>query len=241
MSHSTAPKAAPASPKTFEVAAVDGSLIEIGERELAQLERRLRGRLLRPADPGYDAAVHIWNGMVTKRPALVVQPESAADIQAAVAFAREHGVLLSVKGGGHHAAGTALTDGGLTIDMGRMRSVVVDPERRLAHVQPGCRLGDVDNATQAHGLATVLGSDADTGVAGLTLGGGFGYLSRRFGWSVDNLVEAEVATADGELVRAAEDEHADLFWALRGGGGNFGVVTRFTFRLHEVGRGSSGA
>lgn len=173
--------------------------------------------------------------MIVKRPALVVQPASAADVREAVEFAHTHRILLSVKGGGHHLAGTAIADGGLMLDMSRMRGVGVDPGRRLAFVQAGCHLGDVDCATQAHGLATVLGSDADTGVAGLTLGGGFGHLSRRFGWAVDNLEEVEVVTADGSMRRAAIDEDPELFWALRGGGGNFGIATRFAFRLHEVG------
>ena len=170
---------------SLQVSGLDGTSIELGPEALAGLTAQLRGRLLRPADAGFDEAVTVWNGMVSKRPALVVQPLSAADVQAAVRFAREHGLLFSVKGGGHHAAGTAIADGGLTLDMSRMRQVLVDPGRRLARVQGGCRLGDVDGATQAHGLATVLGSDADTGVAGLTLGGGFGWLTRRFGWAVD--------------------------------------------------------
>ena len=220
---------------SLRVSALDGTSIELGAQALAAITAQLHGRVLRPSDAGFDEAVTVWNGMVSKRPALVVQPVCAADVQAAVSFASERGLLLSVKGGGHHAAGTAIADRGLMLDMSRMRQVAVDPRARLAHVQSGCRLGDVDSATQAHGLATVLGADADTGVAGLTLGGGFGWLTRRFGWAVDNLEEVEVVTADGELRRAAEDENEALFWALRGGGGNFGVVTRFTFRLHEVG------
>lgn len=199
------------------------------------LADRLAGGILGPEHPGFADAVSIWNGLISKRPAVVVQPLCAQDVRETIDFARANGVLLSVKGGGHNVAGTSLTDGGLTIDMSRMRTVEVDPRRQLARVGGGCRLGDVDRATQAHGLATVLGSNSDTGVAGLALGGGFGYLSRRFGLAVDNLEEVEIVTADGQVRRAAADENDDLFWAVRGGGGNFGVVTRFTFRLHPVG------
>jgi FAD/FMN-containing dehydrogenase len=176
-----------------------------------------------------------WNGMVAKTPALVLQPASAHDVATTVGFARDHGLLLSIKGGGHNIAGTAIAQGGLTLDLSRMRQVAVDPDARLAHVGPGCLLGDVDQATLAHGLATVLGFVSETGVAGLTLGGGWGYLTRRFGWTVDNLQEVEVVTADGQVHTANRDQHAELFWVLRGGGGNFGVVTRFSFRLHQVG------
>ncbi len=209
--------------------------VQIDSRRVAELKGRLQGTILLPADAGFAEAARVWNGMIEKRPALVVQPVSTADVREAIAFASDSGLLLSVKGGGHNVAGTALVDGGLMLDMARLRSVTVDPERRLAHVSPGCRLGDVDRATQDYGLATVLGSDADTGVAGLTLGGGFGYLSRRFGWTVDNLEEVEVVTAGGEVRRASAAENEDLFWALCGAGGNFGVVTRFTYRLHPVG------
>ncbi len=215
--------------------ALDGDPVDISERALEALEDRVAGPILRTGEPGFDDVVHIWNGLVSKRPAIVVQPVCAQDVCEAIDFARANGVLLSVKGGGHNVAGTSLTDGGLTIDMSRIRTVDVDPGRRRARVGGGCLLGDVDNATQAHGLATVLGSNSDTGVAGLTLGGGFGYLSRRFGLAVDNLEEVEIVTADGQVQRAAADENADLFWAVRGGRGNFGVVTRFTFRLHRVG------
>jgi hypothetical protein len=176
-----------------------------------------------------------WNAMVARTPALVLQPVSAADVAAGVRFARDHGLLLGVKGGGHNIAGTAIAEGGLTLDLSRMQNVIVDPDAKLAHVGPGCRLGDVDQATQAQGLATVLGFVSETGMAGLTLGGGFGYLARRFGWTVDNLAEVEVVTADGQIRTANPSEHGELFWALRGGGGNFGVVTRFSFRLHQVG------
>ena len=217
------------------MAGLDGERVELGEQALDDLTAAVSGPLLRQGDAGYDEVVRLWNGMVVRRPALVVQPVSGDDVKAAVAFARAHGLLLSIKGGGHNIAGTSLADGALTLDMSRMRAVEVDPERRLVHVEAGCLLGDVDRATQDHGLATVLGFVSETGVAGLTLGGGFGYLSRRFGWTVDNLEEVEIVTADGEVCRAAADEHEDLFWALRGGGGNFGVVTRFTFHLHEVG------
>ena len=203
--------------------------------QLDDLDSRVQGRLLRPGDQGWNDAVSIWNGMAARLPALVLQPASAHDVAAAVSFARERGLLLSIKGGGHNIAGTSIAEGGLTLDLSRMREVAVDPEAELAHVGPGCLLGDVDQATQAHGLATVLGFVSETGVAGLTLGGGFGYLTRRFGLTVDNLAEVEVVTADGAIRTANRDEHPELFWALRGGGGNFGVVTRFTFRLHQVG------
>jgi FAD/FMN-containing dehydrogenase len=220
---------------TMRMTGLDGEPVEVGEGTLRLLAGRLAGDVLLPGELGFAEAVTIWNGMIAKRPAVVVQPVCADDVCEAVDFARANGVLLSVKGGGHNAAGTSLADGGLTIDMSRIRSVEVDPRRRLARVGGGCVLGDVDKATQAHGLATVLGSNSGTGVAGLSLGGGFGYLSRRFGLAVDNLEAVEIVTADGELRRAGPDENADLFWAVRGGGGNFGVVTRFTFRLHEVG------
>jgi FAD/FMN-containing dehydrogenase len=195
----------------------------------------VEGPLLRAGDEGWDDAILVWNGMVARAPALVLQPTSARDVAAAVAFARAHGLLMSVKGGGHNIAGTSIAEGGLTLDMSRMRDIRVDPTARLAHVGPGCRLADVDRATQEHGLATVLGFISEVGVAGLTLGGGLGYLTRRFGWTVDNLEEVEIVTADGETRIASRTENADLFWALRGGGGNFGVVTRFRFRLHEIG------
>jgi FAD/FMN-containing dehydrogenase len=195
----------------------------------------LHGALLSPQDPGFEAATRLWNGMVEKTPARVVQPTGTADVVAAVDFARDHDLALSVRGGGHNIAGTALVDGGLTIDMSRLRGVLVDPEARTATVQAGCLLGDVDRETQLHGLATPLGFISEVGVAGLTLGGGMGYLTRRFGWTVDNLLEVEIVTADGRARRAGRNEHEDLFWAVRGAGANLGVVTSFTFRLHEVG------
>jgi FAD/FMN-containing dehydrogenase/pimeloyl-ACP methyl ester carboxylesterase len=200
-----------------------------------ELRGDLAGALLMPADAGFDEATRLWNGMIEKTPALVVQPAGTADVVAAVDFAREHDLALSVRGGGHNIAGTALAQDGLTIDMSLLREVVVDPDARTATVEPGCTLADVDRATQAHGLATTLGFISEVGVAGLTLGGGLGYLARRFGWTVDNLLEVEIVTADGRVRRAGRDEHADLFWAIRGAGANLGVVTSFTYRLHEVG------
>ena len=220
---------------TIETAGLDGGRIKLTSEQLEDLDSRVQGRLLGPGEQGWNDAVAIWNGMAAKTPALILQPISAHDVAAAVSFARDHGLLVSVKGGGHNIAGISIAEGGLTLDMSRMREVTVDPEARLARVGPGCLLGEVDQATQAHGLATVLGFVSETGVAGLTLGGGFGYLTRRFGWTVDNLAEVEVVTADGQVRTANRDENAELFWALRGGGGNFGVVTRFSFRLHQVG------
>jgi FAD/FMN-containing dehydrogenase len=214
---------------------LDGDPVEIGAHSLEAFMANVNGPVLRPSDAGFDEAVRIWNGMISKRPALVVQPVSAGDVRETIRFVGANGIQLSVKGGGHNIAGTSLADGGLTLDMSQMRSVEVDPERRVAYVGPGCLLGDIDRATQAHGLATVLGWISETGAAGLTLGGGMGYLTRRFGWTVDNLEEVEIVTADGAVRRAAVDDHEDLFWAIRGGGGNYGVVTRFTFRLHDVG------
>jgi FAD/FMN-containing dehydrogenase len=220
---------------TIDIAGLEGGQVRLAPEQLDDLDSQVKGRLLRPGDQGWDDAVLTWNGMVAKAPALVVQPTSAHDVAAAVGFARDHGLLLSIKGGGHNIAGTAIADGGLTLDLSGMREVAVDSDARLAHVGPGCLLGEVDQATQAHGLATVLGFVSETGVAGLTLGGGWGYLTRRFGWTVDNLAEVQVVTADGAINTANRDQHAELFWALRGGGGNFGVVTRFSFRLHEIG------
>jgi FAD/FMN-containing dehydrogenase len=225
-------------PSTIDVAGLDNGLVRLTAE---QLDSRIECRLLRPGSAGWDDAVLIWNGMVAKVPALVLRPRSAVDVAAAVGLARDHRLSLSVKGGGHNMAGTSIADRGLTLDMSRMRDVTVDPDARLAQVGSGCLLQDVDRATQAHGLATPLGSfSSEVGVAGLTLGGGLGYLTRRFGWTADNLEEVEIVTADGQIRTASRDENADLHWALRGGGGNFGVVTRFTFRLHEVGPTVSG-
>ena len=173
--------------------------------------------------------------MITKRPAVVVRPATVRDVVRTLEFVRDNELQLSIKGGGHNIAGLALCDGGVTLDMSTMNDVEVDVEARLVRVGPGCNLGDVDRATQEHGLATTLGFVSATGVAGLTLGGGFGYLTRRFGWTVDDLEEVEIVTADGTVRRASRTENDDLFWALRGGGGNFGIVTEFVLRLHEVG------
>lgn len=221
--------------KAVRMVGVDGDPVDVPVGVLEALAAELDGWVLEHGEPGFDEAVQIWNAMASRTPAVVVQPVSSADVSKVVAFAAARGLLVSIKGGGHNIAGTSLTEGGLTLDMSRLRSVQVDVERRVAAVGAGCRLGDVDRATQVHGLATVLGAVSRTGAAGLTLGGGFGYLSRRFGWAVDNLEEVEIVTADGAVLRAADGEHDDLFWALRGGGGNFGVVTRFTFSLYDVG------
>jgi FAD/FMN-containing dehydrogenase len=219
----------------IDLAARRGGRVALTPEQLAELDARVDGPLLRRGDAGWDDAVLIWNGMVARAPALVLQPTSAHDVAAAVDFARAHGLLLGIKGGGHNIAGTSIAEGGLTLDMSRMRQVTVDPVARLAHVGPGCLLADVDRATQEHGLATVLGFISQVGVAGLTLGGGLGYLTRRFGWSVDNLYEVEIVTADGEIRTASRDQNAELFWGIRGAGANLGVVTRFSFHLHEVG------
>jgi FAD/FMN-containing dehydrogenase len=222
--------------RAIDVARVDGGLVTLTSKQLDELGSRAECPVLRAGDEGWDDAVLTWNGMVAKRPALVLQPSSALDVAAAVGYARDHGLALSIKGGGHNMAGTSIAEEGLTLDMSRVRDVTVDRDARLAHVGSGCLLRDVDRATQDYGLATPLGSfSSEVGVAGLTLGGGLGYLTRRFGWAADNLAEVEIVTADGQIQRARQDENADLFWSLRGGGGNFGVVTRFTFRLHEVG------
>jgi FAD/FMN-containing dehydrogenase len=206
-----------------------------GEALANDLKARVRGPLLVPGDPAYDEARSVWNGMIDRRPAAIVRCLGVADVIACVDVARARGVDLCIKGGGHNIAGLAVRDGGLLLDMSLMRGVWVDPERRVARAQAGCLLGDVDRETQLHGLAAVLGFVSNTGCAGLTLGGGFGYLTRRFGWTTDNLAAVDLVTADGRMVRASEREHSDLFWAVRGGGGNFGVATGFEYVLHPVG------
>jgi hypothetical protein len=199
------------------------------------LAASFRGALVLPASPGYDDARRVWNGAIDRRPACIARCAGVADAVAAVRFARDHGLEIAVRGGGHNVAGTAVCDDGIVIDLSAMRAVWVDPADRTAWVQGGALWGDVDHETQAHGLATTGGIVGHTGVAGLTLGGGIGFLMRKHGLAIDNLLEAEVVTAEGTVVRASADEHPDLFWALRGGGGNFGVVTSFRFRLHPLG------
>jgi FAD/FMN-containing dehydrogenase len=199
------------------------------------LKGRVRGLLLTPADAAYDEARSVWNAMIDRRPAVIVRCLGVADVMACVEVARTRGATVCIKGGGHNIAGLAVRDGGLLLDMSLMRGVWVDPRQRVAHAQAGCLLGDVDRETQLHGLAAVLGFVSNTGCAGLTLGGGFGYLTRRFGWTSDNVTAVDLVTADGRMVRASEREHADLFWAVRGGGGNFGVATGFDYALHPVG------
>ena len=199
------------------------------------LSAGLRGRLVLPADPDYDTVRAVYNGMIDKRPAAIAQCRDVADVIAGVDFARQNGLTLAVRGGGHHAAGLGVTDEALVLDLSLMRSTRVDPEERTVRADGGCVWGDVDHATGAFGLATPSGIVGTTGVAGLTLGGGTGYLTRRYGMTVDNLLSADVVLADGSFVTASEDSEPDLFWALRGGGGNFGVVTSFRFRCHPVG------
>jgi FAD/FMN-containing dehydrogenase len=195
----------------------------------------LRGPVLLPGDPGYDEARAIWNGMIDRHPAMIVRCAGTADVAAAIVFARDNGLPLAVKGGGHNIAGSALCDDGLVIDLSGMRDVHVDPRARLAWVGGGALLSDVDHETQSCGLAVPLGINSTTGAGGLTLGGGFGWLSRMHGLSVDSLVGAEIVTADGKRHWASAQDEPDLFWAIRGGGGNFGVVTLFQFALHPVG------
>jgi FAD/FMN-containing dehydrogenase len=204
------------------------------ETAIAALAQNLRGRLIRRSDADYDAARALYNGMIDKRPLLIARCVDVADVLAAVAFAREQGVLLAIRGGGHNGPGLGSCDDGLVIDLSMMKDVRVDPGRQTVRVGPGCSSGDVDHATHPFGLAVPFGIVSTTGVAGLTLGGGTGYLTRKHGLTIDNLLEADVVLADGRLVTASRDQHADLFWALRGGGGNFGVVTSFLFQAHPV-------
>jgi FAD/FMN-containing dehydrogenase len=207
----------------------------------AALDDRSHGRLVRPGDSGYDAARTVFNAMIDRRPAAVLRCEDPADVARGILFAREHELPLSVRGGGHNVAGNAVCDGGLVLDLSPMKALTVDPAHRTARAGPGLTLGELDRGTAQWGLATPLGVMSGTGIAGLTLGGGLGWLNGRCGLACDNVVAAEVVTADGELVQAGPEEHPDLYWALRGGGGNFGVVTAFRYRLHPVGPVLAGA
>jgi len=218
---------------------IDDSIGQTRQHDMTQafaaLQASIAGEVLLPAEPGYDAARAIWNAMIDRRPGVIVRCRGVADVIDAVRFARARQMPIAIRGGGHNVAGHAVCDGGLMIDLSRMRAVRIAPEARRAWVEGGALWRDVDRATQAFGLATPGGLISDTGVAGLTLSGGLGWLRARHGLSIDNLRSADVVTADGRLLHASETEHADLFWALRGGGGNFGVVTSFEFELHPVG------
>jgi FAD/FMN-containing dehydrogenase len=217
------------------VALLDGSRTELPAEAVAELAAQIRGEVLAPSDAGYAGARGPFNAMHPDRPGLVVRCSGTADVVDAVNFAREHGLEVTVRGGGHSIAGLSSCDGGMLIDLSPMNGVIVDPEGKLAQVQGGALWGDVDREAQAFGLATPGGLVSDTGVGGLTLGGGYGWLRRKHGLSCDNVVSAQVVTADGEVRTASADVNPDLYWAIRGGGGNFGIVTSFTFRLHPVG------
>ena len=195
----------------------------------------ITGNVLLPNDTGYDEARQIWNAMIDRRPALIVQCVQADDVPPVIQFARKNRLEISIRGAGHNIAGNSLCDNGVTMDFSKMKSVRVDAGRRRAYVEPGATLADLDEAVQAHGLATPVGINSTTGIAGLTLGGGFGWLTRKYGMTIDNLVSVDMVTAEGKKLRASENDNADLFWAIRGGGGNFGVVTQFEFQLFPVG------
>jgi FAD/FMN-containing dehydrogenase len=212
-----------------------GGAAAISAQAITALRQRIGGAVLTGTDEGYDTARTVWNAMIDRRPALIVRCTGAADVGAAVDFARNAGAVLAVRGGGHNIAGSAVCDGGVMIDLTPMKSVRIDPVNRTARIEPGVTLGEFDREAQALGLVTPTGINSTTGIAGLTLGGGFGWISRKFGLTADNLISADVVTADAQLVRASERENPDLFWALRGGGGNFGIVTSFEFRLHALG------
>lgn len=202
---------------------------------IEHFKSHFQGDVVLPTDSNYDEVRQIWNGMIDRKPSLIARCKSTDDVVMAVNFARDNGQLLSVRGGGHNIAGNAVCDNGVMIDLSLLTQVRVDENAKRAFVEPGCTLGDLDEATQKHGLATPVGINSTTGIAGLTLGGGFGWLSRKYGMTIDNLVSVNVVTADGRQLLASEKENEDLFWALRGGGGNFGIVTQFEFQLHPVG------
>lgn len=206
----------------------------VADTAVERLAATVRGEVIQPGNPSYDTARRVYNGMINRHPRLVVRCVDVADVITAVHFAREHELVLAVRGGGHNAAGLGTCDDGVVIDLSRMRGVHVEAAGRVVRVEGGCIWADVDHATHAFGLATPSGIISSTGVGGLALGGGFGHLSRRYGLTCDNLLSADVVTADGRLVTASAEEHPDLFWGLRGGGGNFGIVTSFAFRLHPV-------
>jgi FAD/FMN-containing dehydrogenase len=225
-------------PVATDVEAVTGSggKVTLQKSAIEELRASLRGALLLPGQPGYDEARRVLNASIDKHPALVVQPSGTADVRTAVSFARQHGLLLAVKCGGHSFGGKSTCDGGLQIDLSHFRGVRVDPEARIAYVAGGSLLGELDHETLAFGLVTTAGTVSHTGVGGLTLGGGFGRLARRYGLALDNLQGVDIVTADGRLLHASDEENPDLFWGVRGGGGNFGVVTSFEFRLHPMQR-----
>jgi FAD/FMN-containing dehydrogenase len=220
---------------TLRARTTNGREIELKQDVLNGLKMRLRGPVLVPGDADYDESRTVWNAMIDRKPVLVARCIGVADVTACVEFARKHELLLCIKGGGHNIAGLATAEGAMMLDMSLMRGVWVDTQGKVAHAQAGCLLGDVDRETQLHGLAAVLGFVSLTGITGLTLGGGFGYLTRRWGWTSDNVVGMDVVTADARLVRASSNENPDLFWGLRGGGGNFGVVTGIDYALYPVG------
>jgi FAD/FMN-containing dehydrogenase len=222
--------------RDLEAVTLGGTRRTLARSDLQALRDSLRGPLLLPGEPGYDDARHVLNRSIDRRPALVVQPTGAADVSTAVAFARQHELLLAVKCGGHSYSGKSTCDGGMQIDLSRLRGARVDPGARIAYVAGGSLLGELDHEAQAFGLVTTAGTVSHTGVGGLTLGGGFGRLARRFALASDNLRAVDIVTADGKLLHASESENPDLFWAVRGGGGNFGVVTSFEFRLHPMDR-----
>jgi hypothetical protein len=205
------------------------------EQHVEAVPLRVRGRVLRAGDDEFETARHIWNGMIDRRPGIIVRAAGAADVVAAVNYAREQDLLLAIRGGGHSAAGSSVCDGGVMLDLSLMKGIRVDPARRTARAEPGVTWAEFDAEAQAFGLATTGGVVSTTGIAGLTLGGGIGWLGRSYGLSCDNLLSVDIVTADGQLRTASADENADLFWAVRGGGGNFGVVTSFEYRLHPVG------
>lgn len=210
------------------------SVRKIDETAFTELESIFRGELIQPGDENYDEARKVYNEMIDKHPSLIARVVDAADVIAAVNFARENELPVAIRGGGHNVAGLGTCDDGIVIDLLRLKNIRIDPTKRIAHVGGGCTLGDVDHATHAFGLATPGGIISTTGVAGVTLGGGVGHLTRKYGLSSDNLISVDIVTADGNFLVASEDENSDLFWAVRGGGGNFGVVTSFQFKLHPV-------
>lgn len=209
--------------------------VKLQKEDLEQLAGLMRGPVMGPGTPGYDDARSVWNGMIDRRPGAIARCLGVGDVVAAVSFASERGLAVAVKGGGHNIAGLGVCDGGLLLDMSLMRGVLVDPAAKVARAQAGCLLGDVDRETQLHGLAAVLGFVSNTGTAGLTLGGGFGYMTTKYGWTCDNTRSFEMVTADGRIVEASASQNPELLWGLRGGGGNFGVVTRFDYDLMPVG------